>query len=71
MYYTTNILIVDAKGTLRRIFCPFAVIVLVQTPGFTLGELVYVESIKVSYNLHMWYLVNKQEYPYHFFYIRI
>ena len=43
-----SILVIDKKGLLRRIYCPFKAICLVDFPDITKGEKVAVDAVKLT-----------------------
>ena len=57
-----SILIVDAKGKLRRIHCPFNVIALRQFTELNEGEMATVDAVKVTPKAIDVYLIKGQAY---------
>ena len=43
-----SMLVVDKSGELRRIYCPFKVICIVNFPEITRGEKVSVDAVKLT-----------------------
>jgi len=59
--------IVTWNNLLKRIFCPFKVLVLERIGGLQEGQIVLVEGVKVTMELKTVYLINKELY-YHFYF---
>lgn len=57
-----SILVVDMKGSLRRIYCPFNVICLVAFPDISEGEKVAVEAVKMTLSIKEVYIINGRAY---------
>jgi hypothetical protein len=43
-----SLLVIDKSGRLRRIYCPFIVVCLVDFPDITKGEKVPVDAVKLT-----------------------
>lgn len=52
-----SLLVIDRKGNLRRIYCPFKVICLVNFPDITKGQKVAVEAIKLTIEIREVYII--------------
>jgi len=59
---TDSILIIDKKGLLRRIYCPFKVISLVNFPDIKLGEKVPVDAVKLTIEVKEVYIIKGVAY---------
>ena len=60
---TTSILVIDHKGTLKRLFCPFKVVAIVDLPPqITEGASYYVEAIKMTLELQEVYIIEGKGY---------
>jgi hypothetical protein len=57
-----NLLVIDAKGKLRRIYCPFKVICLVNFPAITRGEKVSVDAVKLTVEIKEVYIIRGTAY---------
>jgi len=66
-----SLLIIDRNGVLRRLVCPFRVIVIVETQVQRKGQEVYVQAVKISDDLILLYLIGKTLFPYYLFAIII
>ena len=64
-----SILVIDEGGDLRRIYCPFKVICLVNFPDITKGQKVSVEAIKLTVEIKEVYII--RGIPYHIAYFVI
>jgi hypothetical protein len=62
-----SLLVIDRKGALRRIFCPFRVVSLVHGPRYRAGEICVVEAIEMSRELVMLYVIREKQYPFDHF----
>jgi len=64
---TGSILYVDKQGRLRRIYCPFKVIVIQWIPNHSIGDKVSVEAVKITLELKEVYIIKgKAYYVYNF-----
>ena len=52
-----SLLVLDKSGRLRRIYCPFRVICLVDFPDITRGENVSVDAIKMTVEVREVFIV--------------
>jgi len=66
---SNSILIIDAKGRLRRLYCPFKVRVIKHIHYLRINDTVDVLAVKISPDLVLLYVVNQLAYPYYCFII--
>ena len=59
---TDSILIIDRYGKLRRLYCPFKVIVIRIVPNLKTGEIAYVEAVKMTITLEDVYIIGGKAY---------
>ena len=64
-----NMLVIDKKGLLRRIYCPFQVICLVTFPEIKQGDQVSVDAIKLTIEVKEVYIIRGT--PYYIIYFKI
>jgi hypothetical protein len=64
-----SMLVIDDKGDLRRIYCPFKVICLVDFPTITKGQKVAVEAIKLTVEVKEVYIIKGTAYYIAYFWI--
>jgi len=57
-----SLLVIDKSGNLRRIYCPFKVICLVNFPDITKGEKVSVDAIKLTVEIKEVYIIKGTAY---------
>ncbi len=57
-----SLLVIDRSGNLRRIYCPFKVISLVNFPAITRGEKVSVDAIKLTVEIKEVYIIKSTAY---------
>ena len=57
-----SILVIDKKGLLRRIYCPFKVICLVTFPQIKQGEKVNVDAVKLTMEVRGIYIIKGTAY---------
>lgn len=57
-----SLLVIDKSGKLRRIYCPFWVISLVDFPDITRGQVVPVDAIKLTIEIKEVYLIKGTAY---------
>ena len=57
-----NLLVIDRGGRLRRIYCPFKVICLVNFPDITKGEKVSVDAVKLTVEIKEVYIIRGTAY---------
>ena len=62
-----NMLVIDKKGLLRRIYCPFKAICLVDFPAITKGEKVSVDAVKLTVEVKEVYIIKGIAYYILFF----
>jgi len=56
---TTSILVIDRKGTLKRLNCPFKVVAIVEMPPqITEGAIYYVDAVKMTLELREVFIIN-------------
>ncbi len=59
----TSILVIDSKGTLHRLNCPFRVVALTDVPpDITEGKPYYVNAVKMSLDLKDLFIINNKGY---------
>jgi hypothetical protein len=66
-----SILVIDKKGDLRRIYCPFKVICLVNFPTITKGEKLSVDAIKLTVEVKEVYIIKGTAYYIAYFMITL
>jgi len=60
---TTSILVIDHKGTLKRLHCPFKVIAVVGLPPqIIVGALYLVDAVKMTLELKEVFIIEGQGY---------
>lgn len=57
-----SILVIDEKGSLRRIYCPFKAICLVDFPEISRGEKVAVMAVKLTTAVKEVYIIQGRAY---------
>ena len=57
-----SLLVIDEKGLLRRIYCPFKVICLVTFPQIKQGEKVNVDAVKLTMEVREIYIIKGTAY---------
>lgn len=57
-----SILVIDEYGQLRRIYCPFTVLVTIPVGKFQHGDIVAVEAVKVTMELKDVYIIERKAY---------
>ena len=62
-----SILVIDEQGQIRRIYCPFAVLCIVDVDVYKKGEYVIVRAVKIAKNLLLVYVIGQKNYYYYFF----
>lgn len=62
-----SVLFINKDGLLRRVYCPFRVIVIVSVFRFEQGEIVIVEAVKVAITLEDVYIISGKAYLIHYF----
>ena len=66
-----SILLVNSKGQIRRLYCPFKVQCIDPIDNIRFGIWVYVEEVKSSSKDQLLYLIHGQEYQHRHFCISI
>jgi hypothetical protein len=64
---TDSIWVIDKRDHLRRIYCPFRVISLVNFPDITKGEKVAVDAVKLTLEVKEVYIIKGTPYYIIFF----
>lgn len=60
---TTSILVIDRKGTLKRLYCPFKVVAIVDLPPqITVEAFYYVDAVKMTLELKEVYIIKSKAY---------
>lgn len=57
-----TLLVIDKKGALRRIYCPFKVVSLVDYADINKGEKVFVDAIKLTVEIREVYIIRGTAY---------
>jgi hypothetical protein len=57
-----SILIIDKAGKLARLYCPFEVVVIGLLPDFRVGDIVWVEAVKMTVTLKDVYIIQGKAY---------
>lgn len=71
-YTSPNIIyIVTWNNVLKKVFCPFKVMVLQDIGDLKKGDVVLVEAVKVDLSLKTIFMIDNQAYYYHNFHIII
>jgi hypothetical protein len=66
-----SLLVIDGLGNLRRIYCPFKVICLVNFPEITKGEKLSVDAIKLTVEVKEVYIIRGTAYYIAYFIITL
>jgi hypothetical protein len=66
-----SLLVIDEKGNIRRLYCPFKVICLVNFPAITKGEKVFVDAIKLTVEVREVYIIKGTAYYIAYFLITL
>lgn len=64
-----SLLVIDGSGNLRRLYCPFKVICLINFPAISKGDKVSVDAIKLTVEVREVYIIRGTAY--HIAYFRI
>jgi len=65
---TTSILVIDRKGILKRLHCPFKVVAVVGlSPQITVGALYLVDAVKMTLELKEVYIIKGKGYYIRYF----
>ena len=67
MVDSKSIIVIDSRGKLRRIFCPFPVIILVCISRFEKGQVLTVEAVKVTTELQDVFIIEGRAYLIRYF----
>ncbi len=60
---TSSILIIDSKGILKRLYCPFKVVAIVDSPPqIVVGAFYMVEAVKMTLELKEVYIIEGKGY---------
>lgn len=62
-----SLFIITWNNLLKKLFCPFQVVVKHQIGELEKGEVVWVESVKVTVKLKTVFIVKGRAYYYHYF----
>ena len=65
-----SILVITKSGDLSRIYCPFPVILILEIDDLNVGEIYYVESVKVTPMLVDVYVISGKAYQVWYFKIQ-
>jgi hypothetical protein len=57
-----SLLVIDQRGQLRRIYCPFKAISLVNYTSISKGEWVYVDAIKLTVEIREVFIIKGVAY---------
>jgi hypothetical protein len=66
-----SMLVVDGKGEIRRLYCPFKVICLVNFPDIIKGQKVSVDAIKMTVEIKEVYIIKGIAYHIAYFVITL
>ena len=66
-----SLFVIDKSGNLRRIYCPFKVICLVNFPDIIKGEKVSVDAIKLTIEVKEVYIIKGTAYYIAYFWITL
>ena len=71
-YTSPNIIyVVTWNNVLKKVFCPFKVMVLQDVGNLKIRDVVLVEAVKVDLSLKTIFMIDNQAYYYHNFHIII
>jgi hypothetical protein len=59
---TTSILIIDKNGVLKRLFCPFKVVAIVNKPPIQQGSIYKVDAVKMTLELKEVFIIEGHGY---------
>ncbi len=62
-----EIYVITWNNILKRLFCPFRVMVLQDIGELKKGQTVLVQEVKVTFKLKTVYIINNEAYYYHHF----
>jgi len=66
-----SLLVIDRSGNLRRLYCPFKVISLVNFPDITTGQKVFVDAVKLTVEIREVYIIRGIAYHIAYFTITL
>jgi hypothetical protein len=66
-----SLLVIDGKGEVRRIYCPFKVICLVNFPDIIKGQKVSVDAVKLAVEIKEVYIIRGTAYHIAYFMITL
>jgi hypothetical protein len=66
-----SLLVIDGKGNLRRLYCPFKVICLMNFPDITKGQKVSVDAVKLTVEIKEVYIIRGIAYHIAYFLITL
>ena len=62
-----SILVITRRGDLSRVYCPFPVIMALEIDNLNVGEIYYVEAVKVtSMLIDVYFILGLPYYSWHF-----
>jgi hypothetical protein len=64
-----SVLVIDGKGKVRRIFCPFKVRCIMDIDIYDKGDILIVTAVKLARNLLLVYIIDGKGYFYYSFVI--
>ncbi len=67
---TNSILVVDYKGRVKRLYCPFMVICKVNVPPLQNGQQYAVDAVKMTLKLEEVFIINGRAYFFWYFEIK-
>jgi len=62
-----EIYVITHYNSLKRLFCPFSVLVLKDIGNLKIGQTVLVDEVKVTHELKTVYIIQNQAYFYSYF----
>ncbi len=62
-----SILVINQKGQLKRIFCPFPVVVLYRVYKFEKDQVLIVQAVKVTIDLEDIFIIDRKAYLIQYF----
>jgi hypothetical protein len=66
-----SLLVMDKSGNLKRLYCPFKVICLVNFPVISRGEKVFVDAVKLTVEIREVYIISGVAYHIAYFTITL
>ena len=67
---TTSILVIDNKGNLKRLHCPFQVVAIVDAPPLIAGAFYMVDAVKMTLDLMEVFVIEGKGYYIWYFIIK-